>query len=241
MESSEIIEKILNPNVFGKAYAKNIEEKEYKKIQKYLVGLRFKPSAMKIKIPIWKLAVDKIDADSIVFNFCTDEPYHDTISYFQKFHESFSYYLFHGKHVSFVPDESGNLFHWTECYKNIFSYQTPSEENISSCLTSISQKEKIKLIHVGIINPDTLKCILKSMNEIILNNQPYILFENFIEGYDFGNKKAKYYLKKEKLNLFETKTFRIFKDYANEKNINFDVVCSTLPDDSSVLLKIKTS
>lgn len=239
MESVEIINKILNTNVFDKSSLNKTEKDIYKKIEKYLESLNFQKNKIMEKIPVWKSAGDILENDSIVLNFCTDDVKYDTMSYFQKFHDSLLYYIFHGKHAIYTPGTEGNMFHWTECYKNIFSYESPSEENISMCLTSINEKQKIKLIHMGSVDPELLKTILKSINEIISNNQPYILFENFLEAYDFKNKNAKYSLKDVKFNLFETKTFRVFKEYINEKNINFDVVCSTLPNDSSILLKIK--
>ncbi len=241
MDSKEIIENVLHPNSLSNGSFKQIEEKLYKKIDKYLSDVKFKTFVIKRKSPIWKKAGDLLVDGDIVFNFCTDKETYDTISYFQKFHTSLTYHLFHGKHVNYVRDINENFFHWTECYKNIISYSELSTDTLTKSLSSISSVDRIKLIHIGDVDYDLLKNTFNFMDHIIKKNEPYILIEDFLQPYDLEEEHGKYAIKNKKFNLFETKKFKTFKDYINEKNINFDVVCSALPNDSLVLLKIKTS
>lgn len=241
MDSQIIIEKVLTTDSLKDCSFKSIDEKLYKKIDKYLSELKFKSTVIKRKSPVWKIAADLLTEGDIVFNICTDQETYDTISYFQKFHGSLIYHLFHGKHVSYALDTNGNFFHWTDCYKNITSYQKFSIDIISQAIKSTSSPEKIKLIHIGDVDHDDLKNVFDCMDVIIKKNEPYILIEDFLQAYDLNENYAQYKIKDKKFNLFETKKFKSFKNYVGEKNINFDVVCSALPDDPLVLLKIKTS
>lgn len=241
MDSKTIIEKALSSDSLKNSSHKKIEENLYKKIDKYLTDLKFKPTIIKRKPPVWKVAADALVEGDVVFNVCTDKETYDTISYFHKFHGSLIYHLFHGKHVNYARDINGNFFHWTDCYKNITSYQNFSVEAVSQALNSVASTEKIKLIHIGDVDYDDLKNIFDRMDSVIRKNEPYIIIEDFLQPYDLEESYAKYKIKNKKFNLFETKKFKAFRDYISEKNINFDVVCSALPNDSLVLLKIKTS
>lgn len=242
MESQEIIQKVLESETYTVKKMRKSDGDLFKQIKKYLVdgGLKFKSSVIENKIPIWNRAGKFLDQNSIVLNIGTEMIKYDTMSYFQKYHGHSRYYIFHGKYAELPCDVNQNFFHWTECYPNMVSVQGYSKDLIEANINSIQEKEKIKLIHFGeSVEPDKLKYMLSLFDEIVRKNNPYILFEEFLDPYDVEKSSGKFLLNDKKFNLFESKKFRVFKDYINEKSINFEIVCSALPNDSSILLKIK--
>jgi hypothetical protein len=241
METIEIIDRVLKSESLPVFKKKSEDDQFYKQVKKYLLDIKMSENDRKNKVSIWKKSADLIEKNSIIFNILTDSSNYDAMSYFHKFHSDHTYHVFNGEHSSYILSTDGEFFHWTDCYKNIKSHRGFSSDALLESLNSIEDKSKIKLIHLGRVNYEETKYILSSLDSIIKTYNPYILFEEFLVPYDVEENYAKYSIKKKKLNLFETKSFKAFKDYSNKNSISFDVVCSMLPNDGLVLLKIKAS
>jgi hypothetical protein len=239
METEQIIELTLKSEILPTFNKKSDNDQFYKKVKKYLLDLKMSENDRKNKISIWKKSAESIEKNSIIFSILTDSVNYDAISYFHKFHNDHVYHVFNGENASYILSTDGEFFHWTDCYKNIKSQKGFSGDTLLESLNSIDDKSKIKLIHLGKTSYEETKYILNSLSDIIKTYNPYILFEEFLVPYDVEKNYGKYSLKNKKLNLFETKSFKAFKDYTNKNSINFDVVCSMLPNDGSILIKTK--